>query len=139
MGELNSTKWKTAKSFGESLDQDNFTETTKLLDPYCIYDIGDKTLTGPEKIVDSYESNMIEGRAKFDFLEWGKSRIEQVSDHEFYVHFTDYLGHQGVKYTHRCKQKITINDVNKITRIVHIHNEDEANRLNAFKRQVGLL
>ena len=127
-----------AKRFGESLDRDEFEVTKQLLSPDCKYHIGEDTLTGPEAICNSYEQNMIEGRKKLDELEWGQSRIEAISNNQFYVHFTDYLKHKGKAYTHRCKQKLTLNSNDLIIEIEHIHDEEEQSHLDAFYRSVGL-
>jgi hypothetical protein len=75
-----------AIQFGQSLDNDDFNQTKKLLSQSCKYIIGDDTLVGPENICQSYEQNMIEGRKKLDVLEWGQSRIETIDNSEFYVH-----------------------------------------------------
>ncbi|WP_299890005.1 hypothetical protein [uncultured Lacinutrix sp.] len=104
----------------------------------CNYFIGEDVLIGPEKICQSYEQNMIEGRQKLDNLEWGQSEIEPLKSNEFYVHFTDYLTHKGIKHTHRCKQKLFINEHGLIQRIEHIHNQEEQDKLNAYYKSVGL-
>ncbi len=127
-----------AKQFGESLDKDEFDTTKVLLSPDCKYLIGEETLIGPEDICQSYEQNMLEGRKKLDILEWGQSRIEPISDMEFYVHFTDYLTHKGEKYTHRCKQKLSVNENALIWKIEHIHDQEEQNRLDSYYKRVGL-
>lgn len=128
----------TAIQFGNALDKDDFELTKALLAADCEYLIGDTTLIGAAEIVGSYEANMIEGRKKMDKLEWGKSEIEPIGEQEYYVHFTDYLTHQGETHTHRCRQKLTINKAAKIIRIVHIHNPEEQRALNAFYNRVGI-
>lgn len=129
---------ETAIQFGQSLDNDQFEATAKLLAPDCRYAIGDDVLTGPVSICESYERNMIAGRKKLDVLEWGQSRIEAISPSEYFVHFTDYLTHKGKSYTHRCKQKLTVNEGGLITAIEHIHDQEEQDRLDQFYREVGL-
>ena len=129
---------KIATQFGNSLDQDDFETTKELLSQNCEYTIGSDILIGPTEICNSYEQNMIEGRKKLDKLEWGESQIEKISDNEYYVHFTDYLTHKGIDYTHRCKQKLTINSIGKITKINHIDNPEEAKRLNEYYIKVGI-
>lgn len=128
----------TARQFGETLDKDEFDKTATLLAADCEYLIGDTILVGAEAIVGSYEQNMIEGRQKMDKLEWGESYIKPISEQEYFVHFTDYLTHKGQKHTHRCQQKLTINKMGKITRIVHIHDPEEQQELNAFYKKVGI-
>lgn len=127
-----------AVQFGQSLDKDEFEVTKTLLTQDCRYVIGDEVLIGPDSICGSYEQNMIDGRKKLDVLEWGKSSIESISDSEFYVHFTDYLTHKGQKYTHRCKQRLLVNNDHKITSIEHIHDQVEQDKLDAYYKGVGL-
>lgn len=126
-----------AKLFGTSLDQDDFETTKTTLSKDCVYDIGSETLVGATAICNSYEQNMIEGHKKMDKLEWGKSWIEPISSSDFFVHFTDYLMHKGETYTHRCKQRLTIEN-DKIVKIQHIHDEEEAKELRAFYDRVGI-
>ena len=108
------TKRAIAIQFGSSLDRDEYSVTRSVLADNCQYIIGNETLLGPDKISKSYEDNMIAGRKKLDKLEWGKCKIEDISDFEFYVHFTDYLTHKSKEYIHRCKQKVTIGSNYKI-------------------------
>jgi len=96
--------------FGRLLDADEFELVAELLSAECKYFIGDEVLVGPEAICKSYESNMIEGRKKLDKLVWGESRIEPINDGQFYVHFTDHLTHKNKTHTHRCRQKLSINE-----------------------------
>ncbi len=128
-----------ATQFGVSLDNNNFNATKKLLSKDCKYIIGKETLIGPEAICASYQQNMIEGRKKLDKLEWGKSNIEAINNSEYFVHFTDYLTHQGIHHTHKCKQKLTINNSGKIILIEHINDLVEQNSLDEFYRKVGLI
>jgi hypothetical protein len=127
-----------AIQFGQSLDKDEFDIMKKLLSRDCEYIIGEEILIGPEVICQSYEQNMIDGREKLDILEWGQSRIEPINTSKFYVHFTDYLTHKEEKYTHRCKQKLSINEDGLISRIEHIHDQEEQDRLDAYYKGVGL-
>lgn len=129
---------KTAQKFATSLDQDNFPLTKTTLSPNCQYIIGSETLTGPEAICHSYEQNMLEGRAKLDKLEWGQSEIEVISDSEYVVHFTDFLTHKGIQFTHQCKQKLSFNEQGKIMLIEHIDDPEGQARLDDFYRTVGL-
>ena len=126
------------EQFGKSLDKDDFEAAKNTLTQDCVYVFGDIEINGASAICKSYEDNMIAGRKKLDELTWGESRVEQVSDQEYFVHFTDYLTHVGKSYVHRCQQRITVNQDNKICQIDHIDDPDEQNRLNAFYEEVGL-
>jgi len=68
----------------------------------------------------------------------GKSKIEDINDFEFYVHFTDYLTHKSKAYVHKCKQKVTVDSNNKIVKIKHISDPKERERLNNYYKSVGL-
>jgi len=126
------------KKFGRALDKDDFTTAAETLADDCIYDIGSEKLIGPAAICGSYEQNMIEGRKKLDKLEWGECKVEQLSEKEFYIHFTDYLGHAGKEFTFRCKQKVTVGN-ELIIRIEHLEEPEERERLNTWYREVGLM
>ena len=131
-------KKEIAAEFGLSLDRDDFGRTAELLSDDCTYEIGNEVLIGPKEICQSYEQNMIEGRKKLDQLEWGESRIVEVNEHEYYVHFTDYLTHQNKKYIHRCRQLLVVGDEGRITSIRHITDAEEQQKLDAFYLSVGL-
>ncbi len=131
-------KIEIAQLFGNSLDKDDYSTARMLLDNNCKYVVGNKVLIGPENITNSYENNMIEGRKKLDQLEWGQSKIEEISPNEFYIHFTDFLTHKKKKYIHRCKQKITIGSSDKIVQIEHVDDQEEQKRLNQYYESVGL-
>ncbi len=133
-----SIKREIAVKFGNSLDKDDFATTKSTLDIACVYVIGNDILTGPDEIVKSYEDNMIEGRKKLDKLEWGQCEIEEINEDEYYVHFTDYLTHNGIQYIHRCKQKLTVGPDNRIVKIEHIDDPLEQESLNSYYKSVGL-
>jgi hypothetical protein len=127
-----------AIQFGTFLDEDKFAEAQQLLHPNCEYLINGETLIGSQTIMDLYEKNSKEGHQKFDKLVWGKCRIETIDQDHYYVHFSDYLKHKGIEHTYRCKQKLTINDEQKITQILHCEIPEERKKLDAFYKQVGL-
>ena len=131
-------KREVAILFGNSLDNDDYETTWSILALDCNYQIGDELIVGPENISKSYEENMIAGRKKLDRLEWGQSEIEDISEAQFYVHFTDYLTHKGIEYIHRCKQKITVGPGNLIIRIEHIDDPKEQENLDNYYKSVGL-
>ena len=132
------TKKEVAFQFGNSLDKDDYARTRSVIADECEYLIGEKSLFGPVAIAKSYEDNMKEGKKKLDKLEWGECKIETINENEFFVHFTDYLGHKSIEYVHRCKQKITVGPNNKIVRIEHISDPAEQKRLDAYYKSVGL-
>lgn len=127
-----------AQKFGNSLDQDDYKTTLDLLTEDYTYDMGDTVLVGAQKIVDSYEQNMIAGRKKMDKLEWGQSTIDEISSKEFIVNFTDNLFHKGAHYIFQCQQRLFITDDGKINKIEHIHNEAAWQELQSWYKSVGI-
>jgi len=127
-----------ARGFGKALDHDDFMSVQGLIDPACVYTIGDTTLHGPQAIADSYRQNMLNGRNKFDELVWGESGVEQLATDVFLLHFTDHIKHCGQSLIHRSRQQITIGTNRRIVRIEHLADAQESARLQEFYRQVGL-
>ena len=95
-------------------------------------------MIGPDAITKSYEQNMLDGRKALDELLWGESGVEEVSESEFIVHFTDHLKHNGQSFIHRCQQRVVIGESKMIVEISHIDNESEEEKLQAFLKKVGL-
>ena len=127
-----------AEQFGQTLDADDFVAFRALLHPECVYQFRDTMMNGPAEIAGSYEKNMVEGKKKLDKLVWGKARIEEVSERVFDVHFTDYLGHQGLEHTYRCKQRVTVHEEGSVIRIEHVDDPVESEKLKEFYQKVGL-
>ena len=130
---------KTARQFGAALDADNFAMAAECLAQDCVYLFGNEVLTGPVAICDSYEQNMIAGRAKLDELVWGESRISVHSELECDVHFQDYLKHKNQSHVFRCRQRLTFGETGTlIVKIQHIDDAAETAALHAFYKAVGL-
>ena len=127
-----------AEEFGRALDHDDFGKIKTLVDPECVYIIGDDQLIGPEAIANSYEQNMIEGRKQLDELLWGESGVEEIEPDEFIIHFTDHLKHKGRSFIHRCKQRVKIGENGTIIEISHVADPNESARLKTFFDEVGL-
>jgi len=128
-----------AKKFGVALDNDSFETALSCLDAQCIYDTGESTFSGAQAICDMYEQNMLEGRKKFDRLEWGNCEVKQTADREVSVYFSDFLEHQGIAHNYQCIQHLHFDEAEFVVRIEHREIGDNRERLTAFKKQVGLL
>ena len=134
-----SPKEKTAKLFGQYLDDDNFQAVKKLLLENCLYEMGnDKTMISRDQIIDTYQTNMEEGHQKFDKMVWGKSKLKKLNEEEYEVYFSDFLTHKGITHNYQCKQKLVVNDDNLIVKITHLELPEEKEKLNAFYKKVGL-
>lgn len=128
-----------AHIFGTALDNDDFAIAKTVIADDCEYNIGEQTLIGPDEICGLYEKNSKEGHQKFDKMVWGECKIEKLTDHQFFVHFEDFLTKNGITHTYRCKQKLTLNEAGKIMLIEHHEIPEERAQLNAFYKKVGLL
>lgn len=127
-----------ATKFGSCLDNDQYDAFRSILAPNCHYEIGGKVLKDKDSIAGLYEKNMKEGKLKFDDLQWGKSRIEKVSESEYDVYFSDFLKHKGIEHNYNCKQRVTVNDENLVCEIVHFELPGEKESLMEFYERVGL-
>lgn len=134
----NNAKLNVAIKFGQTLDNDDFENFKKILDPKCHYEIGCQVLTTNDSIAGLYEKNMKAGKLKFDELRWGEAEVKQVNENDFDVYFSDFLKHQGIAHNYKCKQRITINDQNLVEKIEHIELPGEKEKLTAYYQKVGL-
>ncbi|MEZ5057118.1 MAG: hypothetical protein R2879_08790 [Saprospiraceae bacterium] len=130
--------FENVQNFAFALDADDFETAKFYLSSEAVYYIGNSILKGKEEIGKSYETNMLEGRAKLDNLIWGESRIQLVSNESFIIHFTDFLTHKNLTHVHRCEQKVWINSKLKIIKIEHLSNPKEEIALLEFYKKVGL-
>jgi hypothetical protein len=126
-----------AEAFGRALNCDDFAALRELLDPECAYAVGQENFEGPEAISESYEFNMLTGREQLDDVVWGESGIEEIGNNEFVVYFTDHLKLNGHSFIHRCRQQIAISEEKFVTRIQHIPDPQELQRLGEFYDRVG--
>ena len=120
------------------MNQDDFPAARELLTDDCVYYLGEEVLNGPENICSSYEQNMIKGRKKLDELKWGTSQIEDLGESKYLIHFVDYIKHQGIAYTHKPQQEVTVNSAGKILCIKHMEDPEEQDRLEQYYKKVGL-
>ena len=127
-----------AEKFGKFLDQDDFENFKSILTENCIYEIGDQVLITKDSIAGLYEKNMKEGKAKFDELLWGKSKIKKINENQFDVYFSDFLKHKGIEHNYKCKQRITVSHNNLVEKITHMELPGESESLKKFYNQVGL-
>ena len=131
-------KLEVARLFGTYLDNDQYDDFRSILAPVCLYEIGGEVLKDKDSIAGLYEKNMKEGKVKFDELQWGKSRVEQVTENKYDVFFSDLLKHKGIPQNYNCKQRVTVNDENLVCEIVHMELPGEKESLMEYYKKVGL-
>jgi len=127
-----------AVHFGEFLDQDKFEELESILEDNCEYLIADQVVYGNEKICSMYRKAMMDGREKFDVLNWGKSRVTEITNQDFDILFTDNFVHNGIAHQYCCKQRVSVNKSFRIFRIQHFEIKEERVKLDKYLKQVGL-
>ena len=70
-------------------------------------------------------------------FEYG-SRVESAGDGAFVIEYTDDIGHAGERLVHRCHQRITLDDAERIRRIEHVDLPGETEAVDAFLARVGI-
>lgn len=125
------------RRFAISLDQEDYDETRRCLDPDCVYVIRDATHRGPEAIVASYQGNGDWASENIDRIEY-ESQVEADGTEAALIIFYDHLTHGGRKLSHRCHQWCHVGP-RGIDRIEHRDLPGEKEALDAFKRETGLI
>jgi hypothetical protein len=126
-----------ATALALALDADDFDAARPLLDPGCVYEIGETTLTGPDAILASYAGNSVWAKKVLDGLEY-ESRVVATEGDTATVEFLDRLRHRGEVHEHRCRQEFSVGREGRIVRIRHRDLPGEPEALRAFFGRVGI-
>ncbi|MCA9286396.1 MAG: hypothetical protein KDA22_14315 [Phycisphaerales bacterium] len=125
------------RRFAVALDREDYPAARALVDAGCVYSIRGRTLCGPDAIVGSYQSNGDAAAQKFDAIAYGSS-VAPGTDGWIVITFTDRIRHAGKSLEHVCEQWVRLDAQARIVRIEHHDLPGERERLEAFKRSVGL-
>lgn len=96
-----------AQKFADALDAEDYLAAEALLAPDCVYHIGDATLAGPARIVDSYRANSDSAKRRFDSVEYS-SVVEALSPLSAMIIFTDRLRIADRWHEFHCQQRVQI-------------------------------
>ncbi len=124
---------KISFQFANALDENDFDAAVKLLHNQCTYSIHDTEMVGADDIIDSYRKADAWCKETLDAYEY-----ESSVDEEGVITFYDHITHGGLKHTHCCQQKITLDGDGLIAHIEHIELPNERESINAFFKQVGV-
>lgn len=116
--------------FAKSLDNTLFDEARIYMHDDCHYFFRDSEIKNADDIIQSYRKNYEEGSKKLDEIVF-ISRVEEISNNIFIIHYTDRLRKGSVWHEHHCQQKVEMRD-GKIAVITHTDLPGEAERLKAF-------
>jgi hypothetical protein len=116
-----------AQQFANALDANVFDKAIALLDVNCIYNIKGK------EIIDFYRKADAWCKKTLDAYKY-----ESSVDEEGVITFYDHITHSGLKHTHCCKQRITLNNDGLITRIEHIELPNQREAIDKFFEQVSI-
>jgi len=131
-----SSPLETAQSLANALDQSDYERASALFHPGCVYDLGEKRITGRDEIVASYRAADDWGRATLDTVIF-ESTTTSLDDGRFAVDYLDRLCHQGQQHEHRCRQILTLDNA-QIVHIEHVDLPGEPEALRAFFERVGV-
>lgn len=127
---------KIVRRFAEALDHEDYALARELLAEECVYRIRGEEHAGPEAIISSYQGNGDEAARSFDSIAY-RSAVRPEGAGSATIEFVDEIQHRGLSLTHRCEQRVAINDVGKIVRIDHADLPGERSRLESFRKSCG--
>jgi hypothetical protein len=123
------------RRFAVALDEEDYNSARSVLAAGCVYVFREETYDGPEAIVASYQGNGEAAKA-FDEISYG-SRVREGEDGWIVIEFWDELVHRGETHRHVCEQWAKVGD-GAVVRIEHRDLEGERERLEGFKKRVGV-
>ena len=126
-----------ANLFAEALDEEDYPKAAACLAASCVYETPEETYYGPDAIIGSYREHGEWAARNLETVRY-ESAVRNRSDGEVTVEFLDHIEHAGVAHTYRCEQRLTFDDLGRISRIKHVDLPGERDRLRLFFRQVGL-
>jgi hypothetical protein len=124
-----------ARRFADALDAEDYPAAEALLAPDCLYHIGDATLAGPARIVDSYRANSDSAKRRFDSVEYS-SVVEALSPLSATILFTDRLRIADQWHEFHCQQRVQIGLSGLIETIWHEELAAERTRLIEFESRL---
>ncbi len=128
---------RVAAAFAQALDHDDYVGAARWLASDAVYEIGERTLVGSVAILASYADASTWAAHAFDEVRY-ESEIGEADGDSVTVTYTDHLAKGGRRHTHRCRQRLTLNDEGRVSRIVHEEIAGEREALDAFFRATGV-
>ena len=127
---------RSANDLAEALDGEDYPAARALLSDDCRYEFRGETIDGADEIIALYRDNGDKGRQCFDQIEY-RSEISPLPGRRARIDYTDIVTHAGETITHHCAQEIGVDEVGKITLIIHVDLEGEREAIEAFKERHG--
>jgi hypothetical protein len=92
-------------------------------------------LHGPEAILASYQAATLAAHERFDVVEYD-SHIGALDADTVTVCYADHLTLAGQRHTHRCQQRLWLDELGRIWRVEHEDLPGERQALADFERSV---
>lgn len=126
-----------ARRFATLLDRREYDALRKVLSADCQYEFRNDLLQGSAEIIETYRKNTTWGFRVFDRIEF-ESNVNSESRDSARVTFTDRLHVKGEVHQHKCQQIVTVDEYDRINRIMHIDLNGEGAALDAFCQKRGV-
>jgi hypothetical protein len=90
-----------------------------------------------DQIVNSYKEHTEYAHSTFDKVIY-ESSVQEINSSEFSVVYKDVISKNGKTHEYSCKQFITFNSENLISKIKHEEIPGEYERLKEFYHEIGI-
>jgi hypothetical protein len=126
-----------AEQFAEALDHEDYVVLADLLADECEYVTRNGPVVGSQAVIASYETAGA----------WAKSHIQQVryesavrmsQEGHAIVTFIDHLEHNGLAHTYSCEQRVYVDVLDRVCRIVHNDLPGQRESADAFLQTIGV-
>lgn len=126
------------EQLAEALDRDDYTAAASTMADRVEYSIGDRELTGPKAVVDSYRTASGVAHSLFDRVEYGHQVSTTDDPNTFRVSYSDTLILSGETLTHMAEQHVTVAPGEGVVRIINVDVPGERDKVDAFLERHGL-
>lgn len=121
-----------AERFAAALDRDDYDAASELLASDCRYEISNtETLVGPAAIVGSYRAHSERAKQSLDEVRY-ESQVETKKDGAIPILFIDKIRKGSRHHVYSCRQFVSMNAANRVTKIRHEELQGERERLRRF-------
>jgi limonene-1,2-epoxide hydrolase len=126
------------EEFADALDADDFDVVQRRLTNDCVYLVGKQRHVGPEAVVASYRDGSHLARRLFEDVIFSHVIVSEHGADSVLVEFRDELLAGGEWFSHRSRQRITVQDGGLVSRIEDIPIPGEGGALADFMQRHGI-
>ena len=129
--------YDTVEALAAALDNDDYTTVLSLLSDDVTYELGNRTLRGPEAVAASYRESSEMARRIFDSVEYGHSHPRTTDGHTFGIAYTDTLTIDDETLIHNAHQTVTVDRTKGVTHITNEEVPGESAKVEEFLERHG--